>query len=64
MNFDLRKLQDHPKTEWKKILRNDFQSGAVSRHALIQNHIERFYEQGAFYAAMSRSGSAVFGLFD
>jgi 4-diphosphocytidyl-2-C-methyl-D-erythritol kinase len=64
MDFDLRELQDHPKTEWKKILRNDFQSGAISRHPVIQNHIDNFYKQGAFYAAMSGSGSAVFGLFD
>ncbi len=64
MNFDLRKLQDHPKTEWRKILRNDFQSGAVTGHPVIQHHIDKFYDQGAFYAAMSGSGSAVFGLFD
>jgi 4-diphosphocytidyl-2-C-methyl-D-erythritol kinase len=64
MNFDLRKLQDHSKTEWSKILRNDFQSGAVSQYPVIQHHIDKFYDQGAFYASMSGSGSAVFGLFD
>ncbi len=64
MDFDLKELQDYPKTEWKKILRNDFQSGAISRHPIIQNHIDNFYKKGAFYAAMSGSGSAVFGLFD
>jgi 4-diphosphocytidyl-2-C-methyl-D-erythritol kinase len=57
-------LQDHPKSEWRKILRNDFQSVAVTQYPVIQNHIDKFYDQGAFYAAMSGSGSAVFGLFD
>ena len=64
MDFDLQHLQQLPKEEWKNFLKNDFQKGAVIQYPVIQNHIDRFYDQGAFYAAMSGSGSAVFGLFD
>lgn len=64
MDFDLQHLQQFPKEEWKNFLKNDFQTGAVIQYPVIQNHIDRFYDQGAFYAAMSGSGSAVFGLFD
>lgn len=64
MEFELRELSLIPKSDWKDILRNDFQKGAVQAHPIIQSHIDQMYDQGAFYSAMSGSGSAVFGLFD
>ena len=64
MDFDLRQLHQFPKNEWRHFLRNDFQEGAVRRYPVIQSHIDSLYQKGAFYAAMSGSGSAVFGLFD
>jgi 4-diphosphocytidyl-2-C-methyl-D-erythritol kinase len=64
MEFELRTLSLIPKSDWKDILRNDFQKGAVESHPVIQSHIDQMYGQGAFYSAMSGSGSAVFGLFD
>lgn len=64
LDFDLKSLSQMPKSNWKNILRNDFQRGAVQSHPIIQTHINQLYDQGAFYSAMSGSGSAVFGLFD
>jgi 4-diphosphocytidyl-2-C-methyl-D-erythritol kinase len=64
MEFDLRELKQFPKKDWRHFLRNDFQVSAVKRFPVIQKHIDHFYDQGAFYAGMSGSGSAVFGLFD
>jgi 4-diphosphocytidyl-2-C-methyl-D-erythritol kinase len=62
--FDLLSLPSIPKEEWKNIVVNDFQSGAIARFPIIQQHIDNMYKNGAFYAAMSGSGSSVFGLFD
>jgi len=52
------------KTCWKKELVNDFQTVMVKKYPLIQTLIEEMYEQGAYYAAMSGSGSSVFGFFE
>ncbi|WP_114752265.1 4-(cytidine 5'-diphospho)-2-C-methyl-D-erythritol kinase [Pleomorphovibrio marinus] len=49
---------------WKKHLINDFEASLFSKHPELSEIKEVFYRNGAFYAAMSGSGSAVFGLFD
>ncbi|WP_162341426.1 4-(cytidine 5'-diphospho)-2-C-methyl-D-erythritol kinase [Cyclobacterium salsum] len=49
---------------WKSDLLNDFEKSIFANHpeiAAIKSHL---YQAGAWYAAMSGSGSAVFGLFD
>jgi 4-diphosphocytidyl-2-C-methyl-D-erythritol kinase len=61
---DLRQLHQVPKSNWRSFLSNDFQEGAVKAYPLIQHEIDRLYSEGAFYAAMSGSGSSVFGLFE
>lgn len=48
---------------WKALLTNDFETHILKRFPEIAQIKETFYEQGATYAAMSGSGSAVFGLF-
>ena len=55
-------LADHQR--WKDELVNDFEYGIFEIHPEIEAIKERLYEQGAFYSAMSGSGSTVFGLFD
>jgi 4-diphosphocytidyl-2-C-methyl-D-erythritol kinase len=49
---------------WKENLVNDFSAPIYARHPRIGQIENQLYEQGAFYACMSGSGSAVFGLFD
>jgi 4-diphosphocytidyl-2-C-methyl-D-erythritol kinase len=49
-----------PGTEWV----NDLQAPVVARHPRILRLIGQLERRGARYAAMSGSGSAVFGLFD
>jgi 4-diphosphocytidyl-2-C-methyl-D-erythritol kinase len=44
-------------------LGNDLEPGVIDRHPLIGQLKERLSEMGADYAAMSGSGSAVFGVF-
>lgn len=62
-SFDLRQLKQLPHSEWKKVLRNDFEFGAIQHYPIIQQYIDAHYNKGAFYAAMSGSGSSVFGLY-
>src|SRR5690606_1282345 len=49
---------------WKEELVNDFEPSIFEKHPEIKAIKDRLYAQGAFYAAMTGSGSTVFGLFD
>jgi len=51
-------------SEWKNMIFNDFEPFAFAKHPEIKNIKETLYEYGALYAAMSGSGSAVYGIFD
>lgn len=52
-----------PVNEWRTKLRNDFQQQIVANHPRIGTLVDMLYNHNALYAAMSGSGSAVFGLF-
>lgn len=52
------------KSRWKDELVNDFETSIFPNHPEIAEIKNKLYEAGAFYAAMSGSGSSVFGLFD
>ncbi len=53
-----------PVNEWKHRLVNDFESPVFAAHPAIKQIKETLYQQGALYAAMSGSGSSVFGIFE
>jgi len=53
-----------PISEWKNLIFNDFESFAFKKHPEIKEIKETFYAQGALYASMSGSGSAVYGIFE
>jgi len=53
-----------PVTEWKNQLTNDFEKGVFALHPEIAELKQKMYAEGAIYASMSGSGSAVFGIFD
>jgi len=55
-------LPDH--SLWRDQLVNDFEKSIFKIHPQIEDLKVEMYERGAFYAAMSGSGSTVFGLFD
>ena len=59
----LREVLSLPVEEWKGALRNDFEPSVFASHPQIAALKERFYAEGAVYASMSGSGSAVFALF-
>ena len=52
-----------PVTEWRGRLGNDFEASVFAAHPEIGAIKQTLYDFGAAYAAMSGSGSAVFGLF-
>ena len=52
-----------PVETWRKTLVNDFEESVFALHPEIGNIKQKLYDMGATYAAMSGSGSALFGLF-
>ncbi len=50
--------------DWKNLVINDFEKNLFSVYPAIEHLKQQLYEQGALYASMSGSGSAVFGIFE
>jgi 4-diphosphocytidyl-2-C-methyl-D-erythritol kinase len=48
---------------WRPVMENDFESSVFEAYPLLAEIKNELYEQGAAYASMSGSGSAMFGLF-
>lgn len=48
---------------WKEVLKNDFEEALFPKYPELPRLKEQLYEAGASYAAMTGSGSAVYGLF-
>jgi 4-diphosphocytidyl-2-C-methyl-D-erythritol kinase len=62
-SFDLRKLPELDISEWKDHITNDFELPVFHQHPALSVIKKQLYEQGAIYASMSGSGSAIFGIF-
>ncbi len=58
-----REIVARPVETWRVALVNDFEESVFALHPEIGAVKERLYELGATYAAMSGSGSSLFGLF-
>ena len=52
-----------PVETWREELVNDFEESVFAQHPELADIKRRLYNMGATYAAMSGSGSALFGLF-
>ena len=52
-----------PVETWRGLLTNDFEKSVFAIHPEIGAIKDRLYDMGAVYAAMSGSGSSLFGLF-
>ncbi|MCU4175242.1 4-(cytidine 5'-diphospho)-2-C-methyl-D-erythritol kinase [Carboxylicivirga sp. N1Y90] len=52
-----------PIEQWKEVIKNDFETSVFKKYPSIKMIKENLYSSGANYAAMSGSGSTVFGLF-
>lgn len=53
-----------PIETWHADLHNDFEAPVFEAHPQIKEIKETLYQQGALYAAMSGSGSTVYGIFN
>ena len=58
-----REVVMQPVETWKEGLINDFEESVFAQHPELADIKKRLYDMGATYAAMSGSGSALFGLF-
>jgi len=52
-----------PVSEWPSLIKNDFEQSVFPNHPTVAAIKEQLYHHGARYAAMSGSGSSVFGLY-
>jgi 4-diphosphocytidyl-2-C-methyl-D-erythritol kinase len=59
----LRDIINQPIENWRISLKNDFEDEVFRRYPEIKQLKDKLYQLGALYAAMSGSGSAVFGIF-
>lgn len=61
---ELRTSIRRPLDEWAHLIANDFEESVFPQHPVIAAIKQQLYDCGAVYAAMSGSGSSVFGIFD
>jgi len=62
-NVCLKEIIKTPIETWKNNLVNDFEELIFEQHPQLLEIKNEFYRRGALYAAMSGSGSAVYGIF-
>ena len=59
----LKELIAQPIENWKNTMKNDFENSIFSNHPEIEKIKSNMYKDGAKFASMTGSGSAVFGIF-
>lgn len=62
--FDLRTIGSLPVTDWKAHIRNAFEVPVFTQYPQLAAIKELLYQEGAVYAAMSGSGSVLYGIFN
>ncbi|MBQ3722281.1 MAG: 4-(cytidine 5'-diphospho)-2-C-methyl-D-erythritol kinase [Bacteroidales bacterium] len=61
--ISLRETLSRPVEQWRDTLVNDFETTVFAAHPELAALKQRLYDDGALYASMSGSGSALFALF-
>ncbi len=59
----IKEIVEGPINTWKNELKNDFEAHIFEMHPSLMNLKNQLYAEGAIYAAMSGSGSTMFGIF-
>ena len=59
----IKEIIQKPIYEWRNLLVNDFEKALLKKHPILSDIKKELYQQGAIYASMSGSGSAIFGIF-
>lgn len=52
-----------PLSEWKQNVRNDFEDSMLHQYSELTTLKESIYAEGALYASMTGSGTAIYGIF-
>lgn len=60
----LEEVVKRPVSEWKELMKNDFEPSVFKKYTEICKIKEELYANGALYASMSGSGSSVYALFE
>jgi len=60
---NLKELIAEPIENWNTNFKNDFEQSVFPNHPSIEKLKAKMYQDGAKFASMSGSGSAVFGIF-
>jgi 4-diphosphocytidyl-2-C-methyl-D-erythritol kinase len=63
-DLSIEEIIQKPIGEWNNLLNNDFEASVFSKYSLLIQLKNDLYKQGAIYASMSGSGSAIFGIFN
>ena len=53
-----------PVSDWKGLLKNDFEIPVFNKHPNLQNIKNNFYKNGAIYSSMTGSGSVIYGIYE
>lgn len=61
--YNLKEVLRRPVEEWKGLVVNDFEATVFKAHPELAAIKQSLYDSGAVYAAMSGSGSAMFGIY-
>lgn len=62
-NVNLKDALQQPIEEWRHTIVNDFEDSVFPKYPLLAELKKMMYDKGALYAAMSGSGSTMFGIF-
>lgn len=63
-SISLLQVITQPIEQWRDTVVNDFEASVFPQHPTLAGIKQTLYDMGALYAAMSGSGSTLFGLFD
>ncbi|MBR0531109.1 MAG: hypothetical protein IJJ96_00730 [Bacteroidales bacterium] len=61
--YNLKEVLRRPVEEWRGLVVNDFEATVFKAHPELAAIKQSLYDSGAVYAAMSGSGSAMFGIY-
>jgi 4-diphosphocytidyl-2-C-methyl-D-erythritol kinase len=61
---DLSKIHEIPRAVWKDVVINDFEKNAFALYPELRKIKTTLFQQGAFYASMTGTGSSMYGLFN
>lgn len=61
--LSVKEILQQPFETWKNLLVNDFEASVFSLHPVLKEIKDKLYQQGAFYASMTGSGSSLYGFF-